>query len=124
MELLEDVHEVHGQVEIEVARGFVGQDQLRVGDHGPGDGHPLLLAAREPLARRIALGLKAQSADHGPHAPLQMGALHAAHLQGHGHVVEDSAVGQDLEVLKDHAHLAPQFRDVPFLQGVERHPGH
>jgi len=30
---------------IERRRGFVGQDDLGFGHEGPGDGHPLLLAA-------------------------------------------------------------------------------
>ena len=32
---------------VEVAGGLVGQDQVRVGDQGPGHRHPLLLATGE-----------------------------------------------------------------------------
>ncbi len=34
---------------VEVAGRLVGEDDLRLGDEGPGDGDPLLLAARELL---------------------------------------------------------------------------
>ena len=33
----------------EVTRGLVGEDELGVGDDGAGDGHPLLLTARQLL---------------------------------------------------------------------------
>src|SRR5512135_929222 len=47
VELLEDGHDLEAGLAVEVAGGLVGQDHGGVVEQGPGDGHPLLLAARE-----------------------------------------------------------------------------
>ena len=46
VELLEHPQDFDAGVRIEVAGRLVGQEQGGVVDQGPGDGHPLLLAAR------------------------------------------------------------------------------
>src|SRR4030043_1041462 len=47
VEGLEDIHDLRARPAVEVAGGLVGQDQGWVVEEGPGDGHPLLLSARE-----------------------------------------------------------------------------
>ena len=48
----EEVPDDLARLGIEVARGLVGEDQPRLADERPCDGHPLLLAARQ-LARAV-----------------------------------------------------------------------
>ena len=43
----EEVEDLLAGLGVQVAGGLVGQQQGRVVDQGPGDGHPLLLAAGE-----------------------------------------------------------------------------
>jgi hypothetical protein len=43
----QQIHDLAAAATIEIARGFVGQEDERLNDQGPGDGHPLLFAARE-----------------------------------------------------------------------------
>ena len=45
VQAFEQGHDVGGGHPVQVAGGFVGHDDVRVGDDGPGDGHALLLAA-------------------------------------------------------------------------------
>jgi hypothetical protein len=45
-ELLEDAHDIETRARVEVARGFVGQDQPRPRHERTGNGHALLLASR------------------------------------------------------------------------------
>lgn len=40
------IHHIHRGLGVQVSRGLVGQDQLRLRHKGAGDAHPLLLAAR------------------------------------------------------------------------------
>ncbi len=49
VQLGEQVHHLLAVLGVEVASGLVGEDELGVGDHGAGDGHALLLSARELL---------------------------------------------------------------------------
>jgi len=45
VDLLEERHDLHPGAGVQVARGLVGQQDGRPVDQGPGDGHPLALAA-------------------------------------------------------------------------------
>src|SRR5512139_2427858 len=47
VEGLEDVHDLRARLAVEIAGRLVGQDQGRIVEQGPGDGHALLLAARQ-----------------------------------------------------------------------------
>src|SRR5258708_35893802 len=47
VEFLEHAHHLDGGLAVEVAGRFVGEEDLRLVDEGAGDGHALLLAARE-----------------------------------------------------------------------------
>ena len=42
---VDDVHDLVGAFAVEVAGRFVTEKEGRIGDDGPGDGHPLLLSA-------------------------------------------------------------------------------
>ena len=46
---------------IEVAGGLVGQQQRRLGQEGPANGHPLLLALGEPVGKVTAAGASGRS---------------------------------------------------------------
>ena len=49
VQLGEQIHHLLAILGVEVAGGLVGEDELGVGHHGTGDGHALLLSARELL---------------------------------------------------------------------------
>ena len=93
---------------IEVAGGFVGDDEARVVDHGAGDGRALHLAAGElvrPLPRLFGEADQRQRAsDRRRHEPRRG----ARHLEGEGHVLIDRLARQQAEVLEDDADLATQ----------------
>ena len=54
LETLEYAHDFHAQTRIEIARGLIGDQQLRLADDGARDADALLLAHRK-LERRGAL---------------------------------------------------------------------
>ena len=55
LELPDDGHEFVGELGVQVGGRFVGDDDGRVVDERPGDGHPLGLAAGEPLDLGVGL---------------------------------------------------------------------
>src|SRR3954462_2800761 len=46
VQLLEQLHDLAALARVQVAGGFVGQNELGLGDHGPRDADELLLTAR------------------------------------------------------------------------------
>ncbi len=66
-ERAEIFHDQAAGAGVQRAGGFVGQQNARIVDHGPGDGHTLLLAAGQPVAAIMHSGGKAhqfQSPDY------------------------------------------------------------
>ena len=103
---------------VQVPRGLVGKDQLGLGQHRPGDGHPLLLAAGELVGVFFQLVVDAQQLRHLPQKRLVR--LLAVQLQGHGDVVEDCVLVQKVELLEHEAHVpAAEGRHFGIGIGVE-----
>src|SRR5262245_6839213 len=106
LELLElELHPI-AELLVERAQRLVEEEHGRARDESPGQGHPLLLAARE-LAR-IARAVRGQlhEGEGFPHAPLDLAARHPRHAETKGHVLEHGAVGEEGVVLEDHAYAA------------------
>ena len=59
VDLAQNVEQAQRQLPVQVAGGFVGQQQSRPADHGPGDGHPLLFAAGQHPAGPSGLAVQA-----------------------------------------------------------------
>ena len=110
--ILQQLEDLHAGAEVEVARGLVGDEQRVAGGEGPGDGHPLLLAAGQ-LARVVVQPLgQPHLVEHlgGPLAGLlgRAGDLGAAL-----HVLERGEGGEQVEGLEDERHhLAPEGEQV------------
>src|SRR5262249_19902913 len=110
LELLElELHAI-AELLVERAQRLVEEEHGRTRDESPGEGHPLLLPARE-LAR-IARPVRGQLHEsEGPaHSPFDLTARHPRHAEAKGHVLEHGAVGEEGVVLEDHAHVAPVGR--------------
>ena len=53
IEALKEIENIEGGLRIEIARGLIGQDQLRLVDESAGNGDTLLLAARKFAWRMV-----------------------------------------------------------------------
>ena len=108
IELLEHPKDFHARTRIEVAGRLVGQEQGRMIDQGPGDGHALLLAARH--LRRLVIapfGKPNQFQQTLGALPRLRGARVARGVgQGHEHVLGGRRPRQQIEVLENES----QFR--------------
>ena len=109
-------HQAHDRLgvgRVQSAGRFVGQQQVAVTHHRPGDGHPLALAAGE-LVREAGRPVAQAQLDQGRHARAVSGSeRHTVELQGQGHVLHRGEPGQEVEVLEHVAdRAAPQPRPV------------
>src|SRR5262245_37540584 len=112
VELLEQLHDVAPLIRVEVPRGLVGEDQLRLRDDGARDAHELLLAARELARIEVLLADDLEAIENVGHGALPLRAADVAigerHLEvlGHGEVVEEVIALED-EADVPLAHLQP-----------------
>ena len=102
-EALEQLEHALGVLRVQVARRLVAQQQARMAHERTGDGGALLLAAREAGGQELGpIGhADAVQRGHGPVSPALAG---GAHVQlGQHHVLDDRAVGEQVEGLEDEA---------------------
>ena len=69
MEAAEQLHDLPGQVRVQVAGGLVGDDDRGAADHGAGDAHPLLLAPGERRGQAALLAQEPDLIQGGAHPP-------------------------------------------------------
>ena len=103
---VENGQHLRGGAGIEGAGGFIGQQQRRVVDDRPGDGHPLLLAAGELIwSVGQTLGQAHPLQGRGrPPTPLHQGHARINHRQHH--VLQGTELGQQVKLLKHKAQVA------------------
>src|SRR4051794_39104217 len=118
---VQELHDSHARVRIEVPGGLVGDEYRRLGNEGAGDGDPLLLPARELV--RVCAHLLPQAhelEDLGylrPDGP----PLLARYLHRVGDVLGGGLVRQELEVLEDTPYVPAVLGNVPAWDGRELH---
>ncbi len=99
------------QLPVEGSQGLVHENQGRLEDQRPRQGHALLLAARELLGAAVfeALELHQLQDGGGPAADLVPGQL--APPQGEGDVLGDALVGEKGVILENDPDVAPKRRN-------------
>ncbi len=107
-----DVHDVPGELGIEVPRRLVGQQERWVRDQRSGDRDPLLLTPGERARPVLQPVSQTQALERAPDAGPRLAPRSSHDLERDRHVLVDRAVLQELEVLEDHADLAAQTRDL------------
>ena len=98
---LELVQDILGLVRGQVSGGFVGEDDPGMVDQGPGDGHPLLLAAGE-LVGPVVDAVGQSDLSQNLEGPLpSVGRTGLDH--GQRHVVQSRCPAEEVEHLEDEA---------------------
>jgi len=77
------------QVGVQGAHGFVQQQDPGLVDQGPGQGHPLLLAAGKFVGEAFFQAAQAQKFQLVAHPPVYFRRRHLAGPEAEGHVIEN-----------------------------------
>ena len=133
VELLQHAQHFPAGVGVEGAGGLVGQDQGRVAHQRPGDGHTLLLAARQLVGLAAQLVAQAHLLQHRLGAGPALAAGHPGVDQGHLHVAHQVELGQQVVLLEHEAQhlvayggklIAAHPAHVPAVEPVDAGGGH
>ena len=116
----QQVHDFPGGFPVQVAGGLIRGDEGGVGDQGPGDGHPLLLAAGE-LARVVVLAVaQVHQFQDQVHVLLSLPPGQPGEQQGQFHVFKGREHRDELIKLEDEAHVGgPPIRQLGLGEGRE-----
>src|SRR5262245_24178998 len=113
---------------VERAERLVEQQHSGSGHDRAGEGHALLLAARELAREAIAVAGQAHERQCRIDPAPDLVARHALHPKAEGHVLGDRAMGEEGVVLEDHADAPPVSGECgdsaaldPHLAAIERH---
>src|SRR5690554_5294586 len=104
VQLVEQAHDPGGGGAVEVARGFVAEQDPRPGHQRPGDRHALALAAGELPGQVAGLVGQADALQRLHRPPPALGARHAPVHQRLHHVGEHTCPRQQVEALEDETH--------------------
>ena len=112
--LLLDLFQLHlhvlAQLQVQGPKGFVQQQDLGAGHQGPGDGHPLLLAAGQAGDSAVFKTTQGHQREHLVDLGLNLPLGHLLLPKGEGHVFKDVQMGEEGILLKNSV-------DVPFVGG-------
>jgi hypothetical protein len=115
IEALEQSHDLERELRIEIAGGFIRNEQCRFGDDRPRDAHPLLLAGRELQGAIALMAEQADLVERRAHTLVDFALRHAGDDQRQRHVVRHRPVVQQFVVLEYHTDLAPELGDAARL---------
>ena len=103
VEFVEEGHDLDGGFGVEVAGGFVGEDDAGAVDEGAGDGDALALAAGELVGLVVHAGAEVDGFEDGLGAGDALGGRGAVVDEGELDVVERGGAGEEVEGLEDEA---------------------
>ena len=90
---------------VKIPRGFITHQQTRVGNNGPGNGHPLFLPSGE-FRRLVVLPVRQAHYGQGRLRPLlSFGATEAGQQKGQFHISQGGQYRQEIVKLEYKAHV-------------------
>src|ERR1700674_4094442 len=104
---------------VQVSSGLIGEKDPRVMNEGPGDRDALLLHTRKLVWFLVFFPFQPHNAEDFLDLRLEMTQGALGHAQREGNVLKDGQVGQQLEILEDHADLPPQVREMAPLEAAQ-----
>ena len=102
----QQIQDFFGRFRIEVAGGFVGDDQRGIGGDGPGNAHPLLLSAGQLSGTMIQPARQAHQFQSGQHLLFSLGGGHWQQEQRQLDVFIRRQHWQQMIELEDEPHVA------------------
>ena len=115
IETLEEREHLEAGARVEVARGLVGEEERRIGDEGAGDGHALLLSARELVRRVVTAVAELHRPERGDGAVAPLLGGDSAVDERQLHVLLRGGTRQEVEPLEDEADEAVAHQRAPVV---------
>ena len=109
------------QLGVQVGQRLVEQQQVGFDDHGPGEGHPLLLTTGQLRHGTLFQTGQSHQVERSRDAVRSLGRRHLPGAQAEGHVLEDGHVGEKGVVLKHHPGVPPVGGHVGDVLVVKEH---
>ena len=113
VQFLEQVHQAHADLVVDIAGRLVRQQQAGARDDGAGDGDALLLPAGEGRGQGVEVILEADPGQQLRHMALDVGFAHAGDAQRQRDIVHGGQMLDQAEILEHHADRAGAWRDSP-----------
>jgi hypothetical protein len=101
------------QVRIEVGEGFIEEQGVRLDHERAGQGHSLLLAARELMRVAPLISRESYQLHDRVHAPLDLPGLQSTHLQAKGYILKDGHMRPERVALEHERHAPALGRNSP-----------
>ena len=101
IEAPEEAQNLRGAGCVEIAGGFIGEDHLRLGDDGPGDGHALLLTAGKLAGKMVEAIIEADELQGGGCVFAALFPAQRGEFQREFHVFKRGKNRDQVERLKD-----------------------
>src|SRR5579864_7564531 len=118
MQIVEEAKNFLSGGGVEVAGGFVAQQNGRAKNESAGDGHALALAAGKLVGTMVRADLESHALQHRRGALFRFAPPQALQSQREGGIFESGERGEEIESLKDHANFFPPQAGAPVV--VER----
>ncbi len=124
VDIAQKAQQLSREIGVEVPGGLVGEDETGLIGQRACDGHPLLFAPRQSLGKGRLTVMQAESLQNviGPAMGLPGG--HAVEAEHEGDVLQNRLSLQELEILENHANLAPQCGESSASDRVDPLAGH
>ena len=117
VEALEELHDLDGEVRIQVAGGLVGDEQHRLCDDGAGDSDALLLAGRELERPALLLAQEPHLIERRAHPLVDLAPRNARDDERQRDVLGHGTIVQELVILEHHADALAEARNAAGSHG-------
>src|SRR3990172_913384 len=122
VDVLEQPEHVLSALRVQVAGGFVREKHLRFVHERPGDGHALLLPARELGRGKVPFVLHANLFQRLVRPALDLSVGGSDHLERKRYVFRHGFVLEEFVVLENEPHVPPEVRDARWTEPEGVHP--
>jgi hypothetical protein len=105
VDVAQEAQKLPGEIGIEVARRFVGQNQAGLVSQSPGDGDSLLFASRKDLGQRRLSVVKTESCENRVTPTVGVSGAKTVKPQDKHNGLENGLVAKQFEILKNDSDL-------------------
>src|SRR5664279_51827 len=116
---LKQRHDARRSSRVEVSCRLIREHDRRLVNHGARNSDSLLLTTGKLVGKAARFSRETHHLESIRNCLLDVTTALADHLQRERHIIEDCLIGQQAEILKDHAEMAAEIRHLAARQSVQ-----